>query len=160
LTFGRCWNHNNLNEATHRQIDRFFGGVNMTLLHLLMKQGYDGGVMTNGPLFERLDIPENIERLRGIPFLLFCGRDNAVLSATSTEKTYEVLCDTFGTRDTRDGVGLQYKRRVVPNYGHLDCWMGRNAYKDVYPFVREEVDRVVRGEDYVFKEPNDRFTDM
>ncbi|KAK6075726.1 glucose-methanol-choline oxidoreductase [Seiridium cupressi] len=160
LTFGRCWNHANLNEATHRQIDRFFGGVNMTLLHLLMKQGYDGGVMSNGPLFERLDTPDNIRRLKDIPFLLFVGRDNAVLSPTATERTYEVLCDTFGTRDTRDNDGLQYKRRVVPNYGHLDCWMGRNAYKDVYPFVREEVDRVVRGEQYQFVEPNDNFTDL
>ncbi|KAK6209218.1 hypothetical protein LQW54_006538 [Pestalotiopsis sp. IQ-011] len=159
LTFGRCWNHANLNEATHRQIDRFFGGVNMTLLHLLMKQGYDGGVMTNGPLFDRLDTPENVANLRGIPFLLFVGRDNAVLSPAATEKTYEVLCDTFGTRDTRDGDGLQYKRRVVPGYGHLDCWMGRNAYKDVYPFVREEVDRVARGEDYRFVEPDDQFRD-
>lgn len=160
LTFGRCWNHANLNEATHRQMDRFFGGVNMTLLHLLMKQGYDGGVMTNGPLFERLDTEENIRRLRNIPFLLFVGRDNAVLSPMATERTYEVLCDTFGTRDTRDNDGLQYKRRVVPNYGHLDCWMGRNAYKDVYPFVREEVDRVVRGEQYKFVEPDDEFKDL
>ncbi|KAI1853691.1 hypothetical protein JX266_001675 [Neoarthrinium moseri] len=160
LTFGRCWNHNNLNEATHRQIDRFFGGVNMTLLHLLMKQGYEGGVMTNGPLFERLDTPDNIRRLKNIPFLLFVGRDNAVLSPMSTEKTYEVLCDAFGTKDTQDNDGLQYKRRVVPNYGHLDCWMGRNAYKDVYPFVREEVDRVARGEKYQFISPNDEFKDL
>lgn len=160
LTFGRCWNHGNLNEATHRQIDRFFGGVNMTMLHLLMRQGYEGGVMSNGPLFERLDTPDNVRRLRDVPFLLFVGRDNAVLSPTATERTYEVLCDTFGTRDTRDNDGLQYKRRVVPNYGHLDCWMGRNAYKDVYPFVREEVDRVMRGEAYVFEEPDDYIKKM
>ncbi|KAI1259374.1 FAD/NAD(P)-binding domain-containing protein [Xylariaceae sp. FL1019] len=157
LVFARCWNHRNLNEATHRQIDRFFGGVNMTLMHLLMKQGFDGHVMSNGPLFERLDTPENIRKLRGIPFLLFVGRDNAVLSPESTERTYEILTDTFGTRADD---GIQYRRRVVPNYGHLDCWMGRNAWKDVYPFVREEVDRVVRGPDYHFQEPDDRFQHM
>ncbi|KAK8066348.1 glucose-methanol-choline oxidoreductase [Apiospora hydei] len=160
FTYGRCWNHENLNEATHRQIDRFFGGVNMTLLHLLMKQGTEGGVMANGPLFERLDTPDNIQRLRDLPFYLFVGGDNAVLSPTATERTYEVLCDAFGTRDTRDGKGLQYKRRVVPNYGHLDCWMGRNAWRDVYPFVRKEVDDIMRGEDYVFEEPDDQFKRM
>ncbi|KAH9904732.1 glucose-methanol-choline oxidoreductase [Xylariomycetidae sp. FL2044] len=154
LVFGRCWNHRNLNEATHRQIDRFFGGVNMTLLHLLMRQGFEGGTMSNAPLCERLDTPANVRKLRGIPFLLFVGRDNAVLSPASTEKTYEVLTDAFGTR--RDD-GVQYRRRVVPDYGHLDCWMGRNAWKDVYPFVREEVDRVVRGEAYRFVEPDDEF---
>ncbi|TGJ86541.1 hypothetical protein E0Z10_g2214 [Xylaria hypoxylon] len=157
LVYARCWNHRNLNEATHRQIDRFFGGVNMTLLHLLMKQGFQGHVMSNGPLYERLDTPENVRKLRDIPFLLFVGGDNAVLSPESTERTYEVLTDAFGTR--KDD-GIQYRRRVVPNYGHLDCWMGRNAWKDVYPFVLEEVDRVVRGPDYKFKEPNDEIQEM
>ncbi|KAI8952433.1 glucose-methanol-choline oxidoreductase [Xylaria longipes] len=154
LVFARCWNHRNLNEATHRQIDRFFGGVNMTLLHLLMKQGFQGHVMSNGPLYERLDTPDNVRKLKDIPFLLFVGGDNAVLSPESTERTYEVLTDTFSSR--HDG-GIQYRRRVVPDYGHLDCWMGRNAWKDVYPFVLEEVDRVVRGEEYRFEEPNDEF---
>ncbi|KAI1197280.1 glucose-methanol-choline oxidoreductase [Nemania serpens] len=157
LTFARCWNHRNLNEATHRQIDRFFGGVNMTLLHLLMKQGFEGHVMSNAPLYERLDTPENIRKLKGIPFLLFVGGDNAVLSPESTERTYEILTDTFGARN--DG-GIQYRRRVVPDYGHLDCWMGRNAWKDVYPFVLEEVDRVVRGPGYKFEEPDDDFKRM
>ncbi|KAI2620800.1 glucose-methanol-choline oxidoreductase [Xylaria nigripes] len=157
LVFARCWNHHNLNEATHRQIDRFFGGVNMTLLHLLMKQGSEGHVMSNAPLYERLDTPENVRKLRGIPFLLFVGGDNAVLSPESTERTYEVLTDAFNTREDD---GIQYRRRVVPNYGHLDCWMGRNAWKDVYPFVLEEVDRVVRPKGYKFKQPNDEFKNM
>ncbi|RYP91482.1 hypothetical protein DL770_002421 [Monosporascus sp. CRB-9-2] len=158
LVFGRCWNHRNLNEATHRQIDRFFGGVNMTLLHLLMRQGVAGGVMANAPLFERLDTADNIRRhLGGLPFLLFVGRDNAVLSPESTQRTYEALTDIFGTTDDD---GVQYRRRVVPGYGHLDCWMGRNAWKDVYPFVREEVDRVVRGEGYSFEHPDDEFRRM
>lgn len=160
FTFGRCWSHDNLNEATHRQIDRFFGGINMTMLGLCIKQGWEGSVMTNEPLREKLDTPENIRRLRDLPFLLFVGRENQVLSPAATERTYELLCDTFGTRDTRDGKGLQYTRRVVPNYGHLDCWMGRRAWRDVYPFIREEIDRVMRGETYRFVEPDDKFKRM
>jgi hypothetical protein len=157
LVFARCWNHHNLNEATHRQIDRFFGGVNMTLLHLLMKQGFQGHVMSNGPLYERLDTRENVRKLRNIPFLLFVGGDNAVLSPESTERTYEILTDAFNTR--KDD-GIQYRRRVVPDYGHLDCWMGRNAWKDVYPFVLEEMDRVVRPAGYKFQPPRDVFQTM
>lgn len=160
LVFGRCWNHRNLNEATHRQIDRFFGGVNMTLLHLLMLMGSQGHVMSNAPLCEVLTTPGNVQRLRGIPFLLFVGGDNAVLSPMATEKTYEILCDTLGSVSGAGQEGVAYRRRVVPGYGHLDCWMGRNAWKDVYPFVRQEVDRVVRGEAYEFREPDDRFKRM
>ncbi|KAH7393666.1 hypothetical protein BKA64DRAFT_578312 [Cadophora sp. MPI-SDFR-AT-0126] len=146
LIFGRLWNHRNLNEATHRQINRFFGGVNMTLLHLLMRMGYHGHVTTNGPLFTPLTTPHNLHRLKNIPILFFSGSDNKVLTPESTDKSYTVLRDMFGTRD--------YSRHVVQGYGHLDCWMGRRAYKDVFPMLREEVDRVCRGEGYKYQEPD------
>lgn len=148
LVFGRLWNHRNLNEATHRQINRFFGGVNMTLLHLLMQMGVRGFVTSNSPLFKELTTPTNIERLRGIPIMLFSGGDNHVLSPEATERTYTILRDTFGTDDNL------YERHVVPGYGHLDCWMGREAYKDVFPMVRKTVDRVCRGKEYKYREPD------
>ncbi|KAK0099562.1 hypothetical protein ONS96_008063 [Cadophora gregata f. sp. sojae] len=140
------WNHRNLNEATHRQINRFFGGVNMTLLHLLMRMGYHGHVTTNGPLFAPLTTPHNLHRLKNIPILFFSGADNKVLTPESTDKSYSTMRDMFGTRD--------YSRVVVQGYGHLDCWMGRKAYRDVYPMIREEVDRVCRGEGYRYTEPD------
>lgn len=148
LVFGRLWNHKNLNEATHRQINRFFGGVNMRLLHLLMQMGVRGFVTTNAPLFKDLTTATNVERLRGIPIMLFSGGDNHVLSPEATERSYEILRDAFGTDDNL------YERNVVPGYGHLDCWMGREAYKDVFPMVRRTVDRVCRGSEYKYKEPN------
>lgn len=80
-----------------------------------------------------------------------------MLSPRATSATYERLIDTFGMSAGLAGGGIQYRRRVVPEYGHLDCWMGRNAWRDVYPFVREEIDRVVRGESYRFREPWDEF---
>ncbi|ERS98737.1 hypothetical protein HMPREF1624_05525 [Sporothrix schenckii ATCC 58251] len=149
LVYGRCWNHANLNEATHRQMDRFFGGINMTMLRLLMLQGSQGHVMTNGPAYDVLTTPDNVHKhLRGLPIFQFVGGDNAVLSPRATEKTYEILCDTFGTANGH------YRRHVIPGYGHLDCWMGRRAWKDVYPVLRAEVDRVVHGENYQFEEPD------
>ncbi|KAL2753886.1 hypothetical protein ACRALDRAFT_209375 [Sodiomyces alcalophilus JCM 7366] len=160
LIFGRCWNHGNLNEATHRHIDRFFGGVNMTLLHLLMKQGCQGHVLTNAPRFDRLTTWRNVRRLEGLPFFLFVGRDNAVLTPEATERTYNVLRDAFESDEVDAGGDSRFRRRVIPGYGHLDCWIGRNAWKDVYPLVREQVDRVVRGPGYEFEEPDDRFHAM
>ncbi|KAJ6438146.1 glucose-methanol-choline oxidoreductase [Purpureocillium lavendulum] len=156
--FGRCWSHRNLNEATHSQIDRVFGGANMTLMHLLMRMGARGVVTGNAPKRESLVTPENIQRLRGVPFLLFSGMDSAVLSPAAADKTYETLLATFGESAGIDGGGTEYRRRKLEGYGHLDCWMGVNAWRDVYPWIREEVDRVVRGDDYVFRQPNDRFT--
>ncbi|XMA12769.1 hypothetical protein WAI453_005560 [Rhynchosporium graminicola] len=146
LIFGRLWNHRNLNEATHRQINRFFGGVNMTLLHLLMQMGYRGFVTTNGPLFNDLTTEHNLRRLKNIPIMLFSGSDNKVLTPEATDKSYSLMRDLFGTK--------HYSRHVIQGYGHLDCWMGRRAYKDVFPIVREEVDRVCRGEEYRYQEPD------
>jgi len=116
----------------------------MTLLHTLMQQGHRGFVTTNGPLFSNLATPTNLRRLKNIPMLLFSGSDNKVLTPEATERTYEQLRDMFGVAG--------YRREVVKGYGHLDCWMGRESYKDVFPMVREEVDRVCRGEGYVYSE--------
>lgn len=121
----------------------------MKCLNLLMQMGYRGFVTTNGPLFTNLTTPSNIRRLKGIPITLFSGSDNQVLTPEATDKTYSILRDTFGASGTD-----MYDRFVVQGYGHLDCWMGRKAYVDVYPRVRESVDRVVRGECYRYHEPD------
>lgn len=121
----------------------------MTLLHTLMQQGRRGMVTTNAPHFTALPTPSNIKRLTGIPILLFSGSDNHVLTPESTERTFDILRRELGGRD---GGGDLYRRVVVQGYGHLDCWMGRKAYVDVFPMVRTEVDRVCRGEGYVYVE--------
>jgi hypothetical protein len=121
----------------------------MTLLHTLMQQGRRGVVTTNRPLFTSLPTPTNIKRLRNIPILLFSGADNQVLTPESTERTYDILRRELGASG---GGGDLYRRVVVPGYGHLDCWMGRRAYVDVYPMLREEVDRVCRPAGYVYQE--------
>jgi hypothetical protein len=117
----------------------------MTLLHLLMQMGVRGYVTGNAPLFKELTTPTNIANLEGIPIMLFSGSDNHVLDPQSTDKTYSILRQRFG-----DGL---YERHIVPGYGHLDCWMGREAYIDVFPLIRAQVDKVTRGKGYVYKEP-------
>ncbi|KAI9049250.1 hypothetical protein LZ554_007097 [Drepanopeziza brunnea f. sp. 'monogermtubi'] len=146
LIFGRLWNHRNLNDATHRQLNRFFGGVNMTCLHLLMQMGRRGLVTTNAPLFGDMTTPAHLRRLARLPVMLFSGADNQVLSPEATERSYGLLRDAFGPAN--------YTRHLIQGYGHLDCWMGREAYVDVFPRVRAEVDRVCRGEAYRYAEPD------
>ena len=138
LVFGRCWSHANLNHATHRFIDRFFGGVNMTQLVLLMAMGRQGVVMDNAR--SNLSTDDNLGRVRHLPIYLFVGGDNAVLAQEATQTTYKKLCEQSGALHAAS----HYRWRVVPGYGHLDCWMGKDAWRDVYPLVRDEVDRVVR----------------
>lgn len=139
-------------------MDRFFNGVNMTLMDVLMLQGTMGSVTTNGPDYTPLVTDENVERLRGVPIMQFVGADNAVLSPAATQRSHDILVKRFGIASA-DGQ-VQYRRLAIPGYGHLDSWMGRNSWKDVYPHVRSEMDRVMRGPSYCFIEPLDKFAAM
>ncbi|KAG6040801.1 hypothetical protein E4U41_007018 [Claviceps citrina] len=62
LLFGRCWFHDNLSEATHRNIDKCFSGVSTTL-------------MSNAPDCRGLTTTGKMS-LRGFPIILFLGAEN------------------------------------------------------------------------------------
>ncbi|KKF94954.1 GMC oxidoreductase [Ceratocystis platani] len=86
--------------------------------------------------------------------------DNKVYTVahSATQRSYDILVKRFGLA-SEDGQ-VQYRRLEIPGYGHLDSWMGRNSWRDVYPHVRAEMDRVTRGPAYTFVEPADRFATM
>jgi hypothetical protein len=129
------WSHRNLNAATHKQLSHFLGGTSMRSLAHLMSMGRLDHVTTNQPASINLVKPANMERLKGIPILFFSGSENAVYDPESTEISYTLLRDMHGDRD--------YERVIFEGKGHLDCWMGAAAYKDVYPRVREHVDSIM-----------------
>ncbi|PVH69060.1 FAD/NAD(P)-binding domain-containing protein [Cadophora sp. DSE1049] len=137
LVFGRLWTHGNLNAATHTQIAHFLGGTSMRSLAHLMSIGRLGHVTTNPPTSLNLVTALNIARLKGIPIFFFSGAHNAVYAPENTDVSYTILRDAHGA----DG----YERVVFEGRGHLDCWMGWSAYTDVYPRVREHVDKVMMG---------------
>lgn len=83
--------------------------------------------------YRSLVTDENLERLRGIPILLFSGADNNVFKATSTLKTYEVL----------KARGETVSRKEFAGFGHLDCWMSERSAETVYEAVEEEVLKVM-----------------
>jgi hypothetical protein len=145
LILGRAWNHRNLNDSTHRNLYKFFGGVSMTMLDHLIAEGFEGNIRDNNGL--DLATPENIQRLQGLPILLLAGSENAVLGVEAISRSYDLLNSTLGS----SGSSPLLQKRVIDGYGHDDCWIGESAWRDVYPTVRKEVDRIVRGESYRFE---------
>ncbi|POR32224.1 Glucose-methanol-choline oxidoreductase [Tolypocladium paradoxum] len=133
LVFGRLWTHKNLNEATHRQLERFIGGTSMRSLGWLMNSGRLGHVTTNDPS-TNLVTPENIARLKGIPMLFLSGTGNMVFTAENTDTSYTTLCNAHGRQ--------WYERELFAGKGHLDAWMGATAYQDVYPRVKRHVENI------------------
>jgi cholesterol oxidase len=74
---------------------------------------------------------DQLERL-AIPTAFIHGAENACFLPRSTEDTLAALSRTNGTS--------LYKRHVIPAYGHIDCIFGKNAARDVYPYIVRHLD--------------------
>lgn len=132
----RLWSHKNLNEETHARLQDFLGGTSMNSLGHLMYMGLRGYV-TNPQGNVKLVTTENIDRLKGIPILFIAGAENTVYTPENTDVSFTSLSTAHGVQ--------WYERQVFEDRGHLDCWMGATANKDVYPRVRRHIERVARG---------------
>ncbi|KAM0716381.1 hypothetical protein Q7P37_007826 [Cladosporium fusiforme] len=134
LPFGRLWNHQNLNKATHDNLHRIFGGVSIRCVEHLAKSGKQQAVLDGDS--RSMLTENNLQRLAGIPVLLVSGAENNVYSSRSTLKTLPVL----GAR------GESVRRKVFPDVGHLCGWMGERgaAPGGMYETVEAEV-RMVMG---------------
>ncbi|KAF2147047.1 uncharacterized protein K452DRAFT_218057 [Aplosporella prunicola CBS 121167] len=130
LAYSRCWNHANLNRATHRALPALLGGMHTRLIEHVMACGRANAVLDSEG--HSLVTPEGLERLRGLPVILLAGAENAVYDPMGTAFDYDLLRSFFGPE--------LYQRHLVQEYGHLDCWMGKRACEDVYPRVAEHVE--------------------
>ena len=68
----------------------------------------------------------NLPRL-ALPILFIHGALNECVLPRATEITLERLAE-------RNGAAL-YSRRLIAGYGHVDCIIGKDASRDVYPHI-------------------------
>jgi cholesterol oxidase len=128
--YGSLYLHENLNETLHENLHEMFGVANIQAFECL-QQLYHHEKLVN---FEGEDVYlPHIDRLKNIPICLISGGNNECILPESTERSYKRLCEKFGPS--------LYSRHVIPNYGHIDCLFGKNAVKDVYPFIVEHLDK-------------------
>ena len=106
----------------------------MANLKQLMFMGRNNHIVDNN--MASLLTPQNLVRLQDIPILFIHGGQNAVYSPRSTENDYEALREAFGPS--------LYERCVFEEKGHLDCWMGKASFKDVYPRVEEHARKITQ----------------
>ncbi|KIK66211.1 hypothetical protein GYMLUDRAFT_38025 [Collybiopsis luxurians FD-317 M1] len=139
FAYGRLWRHDNMNQATHSQLENFVTGVHMDFLTNLLLIGKKMRVL-DAQGKDTLLNDENLGRFEGLPILLFSGGSNVVYDPVTTSMCYDDLRKRF------PGQEELYRRSVIEGYGHLDNWMGKDAYKDVYPVVREHLEWCVERE--------------
>lgn len=121
--YGQLYEHDQLNELTHDSLHEMFGVANMTSMEHLALMARKGHLVN----FQGEDIYlPHLERM-AIPITFISGEENECFLPESTELTYNLLREKNGKK--------LYNRFVVPNYGHIDCIFGKNAVRDVYPFI-------------------------
>jgi cholesterol oxidase len=127
--YSLCWRHENLNTETHDAIHEMMGVANLEMMqHLAACASHGRLVDVHG---DDTYLP-HLDRL-SMPITLIQGEDNQVWTLKATETTYDALVDRFGPDN--------YRRHVIPDYGHLDTVFGKNAVHDTYPKMLDHLDR-------------------
>ncbi|KAG0330248.1 hypothetical protein BGZ99_007110 [Dissophora globulifera] len=146
--FGLLWEHNKLSKNLHDNLDEILGSINIESLGGLVDGWAKKQTLmdVNG---KDLVTPENLKMaFENVPVLLIHGSKNQVFIPESTLKTVEQLRDILPMTGMSYDYKGQYRRQLIPGYGHLDCIVGDRAYKDVYPFILEHLETHLKTTGY------------
>jgi cholesterol oxidase len=129
--FGPVVLHEQLDEATHAAMGSMFGPISLSVfdqLTLIMQQGQVVDAL-GGNTYLTAD---NARRMQ-LPISFMSGGLNTLFKPESSLRTEAWLARC-------NGPGW-YRRRVMERYGHLDNFVGRDAARDVFPWVLGELER-------------------
>jgi hypothetical protein len=126
------WRHENLNDETHDWLRHEFADVPLTFFGQISRCIAAGHLVA---VDGRPELPQSF--VDGPPrtdarFAFFAGELNACFAADSQRRTHAFF--------ERHAPG-RHTLRVVPDYGHLDMFMGEHAARDVFPDMLAEIER-------------------
>lgn len=131
--FPTLWRHENLDETTHEWLKAEFGSVPISFFRQMARCVGRGHLVRYGKGDSRLPedfaarAPETDAR-----FAFFTGSMNRCFLPESQERSFAHF------DGQRKGV---HSLHVVPDYGHLDMFIGRKAASDVYPLMAAELEK-------------------
>ncbi len=132
IGFPALWSHANLNDATHQWLSNEFAQVPITFFEQIVKSIHAGHLV---PVENRTELPKSFVAqapMTDARFAFFAGLNNRCFLAQSQVTTFEFF----------DSHRKNYHTyRPIPNYGHLDIFMGKDAARDVFPFMLEELQK-------------------
>jgi len=130
--FPALWSHANLNDATHEWIRQEFAQVPISFFEQILKCIHAGHLVA---VDGRPELPADFVAqppATDCRFAFIAGVNNRCFLAEGQRRTFEYF----------DGLRKNYHTfRPFPNYGHLDMFIGKNAARDVFPSILEELDR-------------------
>ncbi len=128
------WIHENLTYETHEWIKQEFGKVPLTFFQQMDRCFTKGNLVkvSRGQDFDVL--PDDFAAQKpktDARIAFFAGEKNNCFRKQSQEHSYD-----FFNRYRRNYHSLH----VLPGYGHLDVFIGKNAARDVFPIMLAELD--------------------
>lgn len=130
--FPTLWRHENLDQPTHDWVSGEFGAVPLTFFLQMAQCARLGSLRSLGKHAELPDDYLETGPQTDARFALLAGELNECFLAGGQELTYRYL------DARRPGF---HSLRVLPGYGHLDVFLGKNAEADVFPWIADELDR-------------------
>jgi len=135
--FGPSWDHRQLGHDTHLALGSMFSRVSLSpfkQLQDIMRKGLV--VNADG---ETVYTDEDAARRLALPITFLSGATNQIFYPESGQRTRVWLSEHNGKE--------LYRQRIIPDYGHMDLFIGRDAHRDVTPLILEELERLERKGD-------------
>jgi hypothetical protein len=130
--FPTLWSHENLTDETHDWISGEFAHVPLSFFRQI-RQCIKVGHLQATAGFPELPADMTAEAPKtDARFAFFCGEDNRCFLPEGQRRSHAYF------NRLRPGF---HSLHIVPGYGHLDTFLGKSAYRDVFPLILAELDR-------------------
>jgi pimeloyl-ACP methyl ester carboxylesterase len=132
IGFPALWSHANLNDQTHEWIKQEFAQVPIRFFEQMVECIKAGHLV---PVDGMNELPKDLvarEPSTTARFAFVAGLNNRCFLAESQRRTFEFFNSWRKNYHTL---------KMLPNYGHLDVFIGKDASRDVFPLIGEELER-------------------
>jgi len=127
------WRHENLDAATHDWIREEFGHVPMSFFRQMAKCVRRGRMVADNPDLDGVPADYMSQSpATDARFALLAGECSGCFLPESQKRTHDFLSSARPDYHTL---------HILPNYSHLDVFIGRHAARDVFPLMIDELDR-------------------
>ncbi|MDX1530275.1 MAG: alpha/beta fold hydrolase [Rhodothermales bacterium] len=130
--FPALWRHENLDDATHEWLRHEFAHVPLSFYRQIVRGVEAGRLVPEEP---GSDLPEDVAERppeTDARFAFFAGAENRCFLPESQVRTHAHF--------ERHAPG-RHALHVLPDYSHLDVFMGKDAARDVFPLIEQELER-------------------
>lgn len=134
--FPAMWSLDNLSPRTKAWIQDEFGRVPISFFRHIAKAIRAGELVSNGTVDGLPDRYAGFTPKTDARFSFFTGRRNRTFRWISQQRTFEYF------ERIRPGY---HSLHVLDAYSHLDMFYGRNAHRDVFPLMLDELDKMPLG---------------